>query len=154
MIFAAIERGGEARAAVVPSASAVALDPLTPCGVHSVQMFGWFDRCPQGTRSVNSVLCTDELALYDWFGRKMRQHYRVTHARGEYARNQGGVRVHVNSAEGFFGLFKRAVFGIHHHVSACPQGTPQGVKHLHRYAPEHQFRYNGRRHDAGERMTP
>lgn len=80
MIFAAIERGGEARAAVVPSASAVALDPLTPCGVHSVQMFGWFDR--------------------------------------------------------------------------CPQGTPQGVKHLHRYAPEHQFRYNGRRHDAGERMTP
>jgi transposase-like protein len=127
MIFAAIERGGEARAAVVPSASAVALDPL---------MFGWFDR--------NSVLCTDELAVYDWFGWKMRQHYRVNHARGEYARNQGGVRVHVNSAEGFFGLFKRGVFGIHHHVSA---------KHLHRYAAEHQFRYNRRGHDAGERIA-
>lgn len=127
MIFAAIERGGEARAAVVPSASAVALDPL---------MFGWFDR--------NSVLCTDELAVYDWFGRKMRQHYRVNHARGEYARTQGNVRAHVNSAEGFFGLFKRGVFGIHHHVSP---------KHLHRYATEHQFRYNGRRHEAGERIA-
>jgi transposase-like protein len=127
MLFAAIERGGEARAAVVPSASAVALDPL---------MFGWFDR--------NSVLCTDELAVYDWFGRKMRKHYRVNHARGEYARTQGSVRVHVNSAEGFFGLFKRGVFGIHHHVSA---------KHLHRYAAEHQFRYNGRGHDAGERIA-
>lgn len=127
MIFAAIERGGEARAAVVPSASALALDPL---------MFGWFDR--------NSVLCTDELVVYDWFGRKMRKHYRVNHARGEYVRSQGGLRVHVNSAEDFFGLFKRAVFGIHHHVSA---------KYLHRYASEHQFRYNGRGHDAGERVA-
>ena len=48
MIFAAIERSGEARAAVIPSASAVALDPL---------MFRWFDR--------TSILSTDELAVYD-----------------------------------------------------------------------------------------
>lgn len=127
MIFAAIERGGEARAAVVSSASAVALDPL---------MFGWFDR--------DATLCTDELAVYNWFGAKMRHHYSVNHASGEYARSEGSTRAHVNTAEGFFGLFKRGIFGIHHHVSA---------KHLHRYASEHTFRYNRRSQDAGDRIA-
>ena len=100
MLFAAIERGGEARTAVVPSASAAALDPL---------MFSWFDR--------SSILCTDELGVYSWFGRKMHHHYTVTHSAGEYARSEGVTRVHTNTAEGFFGLFKRGIFGIHHHVS-------------------------------------
>ncbi|MGH7120231.1 MAG: IS1595 family transposase [Acetobacteraceae bacterium] len=127
MIFAALERGGEARAAVVPSASAVALDPL---------MFGWFDR--------DAMLMTDELAVHDWFGGKMRRHYRVNHSAGEYARREDGVRVHVNTAEGFFGLFKRAIFGIHHQVSP---------KHLHRYVAEHSFRYNRRNDDTATRIA-
>lgn len=132
MLFAALERGGLARTAVIPSASAVAIDPL---------LFGWLDR--------DGTLCTDELGVYDWFGRKMRRHYRVNHSSGEYARTAErdrvqGIRAHVNTAEGFFGLFKRAVFGIHHHVS---------TKHLHRYATEHEFRWNHRRTDAGERIA-
>jgi hypothetical protein len=127
MIFAAIERGGEARAAVVPSASAVALDPL---------MFRWFER--------SSVLSTDELAVYDWFGSKMRRHYRVNHSAKEFARTEDGIRVHVNTAEGYFGLFKRAIFGIHHQVSP---------KHLHRYVHEHNFRYNRREDDTGTRIA-
>jgi hypothetical protein len=127
MIFAAIERSGEACAAVVPSASAVALDPL---------MFRWFDR--------TSILSTDELAVYDWFGSKMRRHYRVNHSAKEFARTEDGIRVHVNTAEGYFGLFKRAIFGIHHHVSP---------KHLHRYVHEHNFRYNGREHETGARIA-
>lgn len=127
MLFAALERDGLARTAVIPSASAVAIDPL---------LFGWLDR--------SGVLCTDELGVYDWFGRKMRRHYRVNHSAGEYARTEDGVRAHVNTAEGFFGLFKRAVFGIHHHVSA---------KHLHRYATEHELRWNRRRADTCERIA-
>ena len=127
MVFAAIERGGEARAAVVSSASAVALDPL---------MFGWFDR--------DATLCTDELAVYDWFGSKMRHPYSVTHAAGEDAGTEGKTRVPVNTAEGFFGLFKRGIFGIHHQVSP---------KHLHRYAAEHTFRDNRRGEDAGTRIA-
>lgn len=119
MLFAALERGGEARAAVVSSAGGVSLDPL---------MFSWFDR--------GATLCTDELATYNWFGGKMRRHYAVTHSAKEYARTEDGVRVHTNTAEGFFGLFKRGIYGIHHHVSG---------KHLHRYATEHAFRYNTRR---------
>jgi hypothetical protein len=63
MVFAAIERGGEARAAVVASASGAALDPL---------MFKWFNR--------DGTLCTDELATYNWFGAKMRRHHKVTHS--------------------------------------------------------------------------
>jgi hypothetical protein len=62
----------------------------------------------------------------------------------EYARTEGAIRVHTNTAEGFFGLFKRGIFGIHHQVSP---------KHLHRYAAEHTFRYNGRKHDAAERIA-
>jgi transposase-like protein len=126
MVFGAVERGGLARAAVVPSASAAALDPL---------MFRWFDR--------DSVLMTDELATYDWFGSKMRRHHRVTHSAGEDARTEGTTRVHVNTIEGFFGLFKRGIFGIHHQVSP---------KHLHRYVAEHSFRYSTE-HDAPDRIA-
>ncbi len=127
MVFAAIERGGQARTAVVSSASAMALDPL---------MFRWFDR--------SAVLCTDELATYDWFGGKMRRHPKVTHCAGEYARTEGAIRVHTNTAEGFFGLFKMALVGIHHAVSP---------KHLHRYVAEHEFRYNCRSKDVGARIA-
>jgi transposase-like protein len=127
MVFAAIERGGPARTAVVASASGAALDPL---------MFRWFDR--------DSILCTDELATYNWFGGKMRRHRKVTHSAGEYARTEGAIRVHTNTAEGFFGLFKMALVGIHHAVSG---------KHLHRYVAEHEFRYNRRGHDVGSRIA-
>ena len=116
MLFAAIGRDGEARTAVIPSASAVAIDPL---------LFSWLDR--------DGTLMTDELAV---FGSKMKRHLVVNHGRAEYARSEGGVRVHTNTAESFFGHFKRAVVGVWHHVSA---------KHLHRYACEHEFRWNRRR---------
>ena len=127
MLFAAIERGGSAHAAVVPSASALALDPL---------MLRWFNR--------DSILCTDELASYNWFGTKMQQHLRVRHSARQYVRMVGNTKAHINTAEGFFGLFKRAIFGIHHHVSG---------KHLHRYATEHTFRYNGRNAATAERIA-
>jgi transposase-like protein len=127
MVFAAIERGGEARTAVVASASATALDPL---------MYRWFDR--------DSILCTDELGTYKWFRSKMRRHHSVTHSAREYARTEGSTRVHTNTAEGFFGLFKIGILGIHHAVSG---------KHLHRYVTEHEFRYNRRGHDVGERIA-
>jgi len=41
----------------------------------------------------------------------------------------------VNTAEGFFGLFKRGFRGIYQHC---------GEKHLHRYLSEYDFRYNHR----------
>ena len=72
------------------------------------------------------------------------RHHSVTHSAREYARTEGTLRVHTNTIEGFFGLFKIGILGIHHWVSA---------KHLHRYATEHEFRYNKRGHDVGERIA-
>jgi hypothetical protein len=53
----------------------------------------------------------------------------------------------VNSAEGFFGVFKRGMRGVYQHCSE---------KHLHRYLAEFDFRYN-RRASLGytdEQRTP
>ncbi len=74
----------------------------------------------------------------------MLAHHPVHHARGEYARTVGGTRAHVNTAEGFFGLFKRAIVGVWHRVSE---------KHLRRYAAEHEFRWNHRQTDVADRVA-
>jgi IS605 OrfB family transposase len=121
MVFAAIERGGNARAAIAASASAAALDPL---------MFRWFD--------CDSILCTDELAAYDWFGSKMRRHHRVLHSMQEFAKTEDGTRPRQHCRR-FFGLLKRAIVGVWHQISE---------KHLHRYAAEYEFRWNHRQSDV------
>ena len=76
-------------------------------------------------------LHTDENPVYSAFGGEFAAHETVNHGRKEYARGD----VHVNSAEGYFGLFKRGFNGIYQH---CRE------KHLHRYLAEYDFRYNHR----------
>jgi hypothetical protein len=129
MLFAAIERGGEARAKPIGSAR---IDDIAPL------LWNWTG----GTGS--AVLCSDELATYRWIGRKMEAHYAVHHAQQEFARTVGAVRAHVNTVEGFFGLFKRAIVGVWHRISG---------KHLHRYAAEHEFRWNRRKTDVADRIA-
>lgn len=46
-----------------------------------------------------------------------------------------GGFVHTNTAENFFSIFKRGIYGCYFHVSQA---------HLHRYAAEFDFRYNYR----------
>ena len=55
----------------------------------------------------------------------------VNHSADEYVR---GI-VHVNTAESFFALVKRQMYGTHHAVSA---------KHLQRYISEQAFKWNNR----------
>ncbi len=43
--------------------------------------------------------------------------------------------VSVNSAEGYFSIFKRGVYGVYHWISEA---------HLSRYLAEFDFRYNNR----------
>jgi ISXO2-like transposase domain len=62
----------------------------------------------------------------------------VNHSAGEYARGE----VHTNTIEGYFGLLKRGITGVYHHV---------GKQHLHRYLSEFDFRYNSRKVKDGER---
>lgn len=127
MLFAAVQREGEARTLAVPSASAAAIAPA---------LWGWTGGA--------ATLVTDELAVYRWIGRKMEAHHAVNHGSKEYARTEGSLRVHTNTAEGFFGLFKRAIVGVWHQVSP---------KHLHRYASEHEFRWNVRQADVPDRIA-
>jgi hypothetical protein len=47
----------------------------------------------------------------------------------------GKPKVHTNTVEGFYSIFKRGMKGVYQHC---------GKQHLHRYAAEFDFRYNNR----------
>ena len=55
----------------------------------------------------------------------------MKHSAGEYAR----CDVNTNTAEGYFGVFKKGMRGVYQH---CAE------KHLHRYLAEFDFRFNNR----------
>lgn len=89
----------------------------------------------------SSTLNTDEATHYIGTGHDFaggRKH--VTHSLKEYAKD--GVTT--NTAESFFSLFKRGVYGTFHHLSK---------KHLHRYANEFEFRWNNRKVTDGTRTV-
>jgi transposase-like protein len=67
---------------------------------------------------------------------KPRRHDQVNHFAGEYARYEDGVCISTNSVEGYFGILKRGINGVYHHV---------GQQHLHRYLTEFDYRYNTRK---------
>src|ERR1043166_1240024 len=50
-------------------------------------------------------------------GMKDRKHSLVNHKEDEYVRYEEGVCVTTNGVEGFFGLVKRGINGVYHHVS-------------------------------------
>lgn len=89
--------------------------------------------------SREAQLHTDESRLYGAAATHVASHERVKHSAGEYVRYdrrpEGTIRVHTNSAEGFFSIFKRGMRGVYQH---CRE------KHLHRYLAEYDFRYNHR----------
>ncbi len=64
------------------------------------------------------------------------KHDQVNHFAKEYVRYEDGVCITTNSVEGFFGLLKRGITGVYHHV---------GQQHLHRYLTEFDYRYNSRK---------
>src|SRR5271163_455772 len=59
---------------------------------------------------------------------------RVNHSADKFVRT-GGFH-HTNTVEGFFALFKRAIYGQFHNISEA---------HLHRYLAEADFKYNHRK---------
>jgi hypothetical protein len=78
-----------------------------------------------------SRLHTDKNNLYPKVGTKIAAHETVWHSAGECARGD----VTTNSAEGYFGIFKRGMRGMYQHC---------GEQHLQRYLNEFSFRYNNR----------
>lgn len=113
-VIALVERGGQARVFHVVDANRVTVEKILRENVDPT-----------------SRLHTDESRLYPRVGAEFASHETVKHTAGEYARDD----VHVNSAEGFFNVFKRGMRGIYQH---CDE------KHLHRYLSEFEFRHNTR----------
>lgn len=113
-VMVLVERGGRARAKVIPDVSGQTLKSALKANVN-----------------VYSTLMTDEHKSYRGAGRPFIAHERVNHSRAEYARGSA----HVNTAESYFALLKRGIVGSFHNVSK---------KHLDRYCAEFSWRWNWR----------
>ena len=113
---ALVERGGKMRARHVADVTAKSLRKVL-----------------NTQASQKSELHTDDAAVYLWLGREFAKHRTVNHSAKEYVSKDG--QAHVNTAESFFAIFKRGVYGTFHAISE---------QHLQRYATEFEFRWNHR----------
>ncbi|MEJ6790481.1 IS1595 family transposase [Brevundimonas sp. BR2-1] len=113
-VVALVERGGRAKVFHVAVADKATVQKIVTEYVHPA-----------------SRLHTDESRLYTGAADVFASHETVKHSRGEYARGD----VNTNSAEGFFGVFKKGMKGVYQHCSE---------KHLNRYVTEFGFRHNTR----------
>lgn len=111
-----IERGGRAKSVILNEKNSK---------IIGVAAMGIIDRAStlhtDGGKGYRSVVPAD-------------QHEVVIH-KDEYARDGKSGRVHTNSAEGFFSIFKRGLVGTYQHMSE---------QHLPRYLAEFDFRMNYR----------
>jgi len=124
-VFAVVERGGNVRASTITT---VNKDNLGGNIRRYVDM-------------KNSRLITDEERSYIQLAPEFGGgHDTVNHSKREYVRGD----VYTNTAEGFFSLMKRAIYGTYHSVSK---------HHLPRYVTECEFRYNTRKLDDGARTV-
>jgi transposase-like protein len=80
---------------------------------------------------------SDEAVQYAKLGDEFEAHGAVDHGREEWAYidRDTGIAIHINSAEGYYSIFKRGMKGVYQH---CAE------KHLHRYLAEFDFRYSNR----------
>lgn len=122
IVFGMLERNGEVRAKTIKK-----LDGKTVRGAV-------FDNVADST-----VLLTDEHVTYKGLDYGPYTRFSVNHSQGEYGRGP----VHINGIEGVWSLFKRQVYGIHHHIS---------VKHTDAYLAEMCYRYSRRDLEECERV--
>jgi transposase-like protein len=123
IVFGMLERKGDLRAATIAN-----LQGRTVRGRV-------FDNVKDG-----ATLMMDEHSSYRDLDGPYTVHS-VNHSAGEFSRY---FYIHTNGIEGAWSLFKRQIYGIHHHVS---------FKHLDRYLGEMCYRYNRRDMEEGERVN-
>jgi transposase-like protein len=114
VVVALVERGGKARVFNPASADKATVAKIVRENVHP-----------------ETRLHTDESNLYTGADQVFASHETVKHSAREYVRGD----VHTNSAEGFFGVFKKGMTGVYQHC---------GEKYLARYLQEFEFRHNTR----------
>jgi transposase-like protein len=95
-VFAAVERGGRAKATVPPSRHGPYLKR---------QLREWV--------RPESIIFTDEWSAYNGLERHFLDHSRVRHSAGEYVVGDA----HTNTVEGFFGHIKTSIRGTYKKVS-------------------------------------
>jgi transposase len=113
IVMGMVERGGRIVAGPVPDATKQTLEPLVTMHVAR-----------------GSTITTDEHGAYSDLGATL-EHGTVIHSAKEYVRGAH----HVNTLEGHWSLFKRAVRGTHVHISQ---------KHAWKYVSEFSYRRNMR----------
>jgi len=82
----------------------------------------------------DSILHTDGAQMYKFTG-AVAAHESVDHSKQYVRKAKSGNKVHTNTLEGYFSVFKRGMVGTYQHV---------GEQHLHRYLAEFDFRQNNR----------
>ena len=93
----------------------------------------------------SATVNTDEHPGYNNPLKGYARHDTVNHSKDEYARhNPDGTISTTNSAESFFSLLKRGVYGSWHHISR---------EHLPKYATEFAFRWSNNKLTDGARMA-
>jgi len=81
-----------------------------------------------------STLHTDGAQMYE-FTLAVAKHEAVNHSEEFVRYKDDGEKVHINTAEGFFSIFKRGLVGTYQHMSE---------QHLQRYLAEFDFRMSNR----------
>lgn len=117
VVLTLVERGGSARSFHVESTSVAQIVPLVRANIAK-----------------ETALMTDEANQYKAVGREFASHDAVNHGQEEYVRRDDS-RIHTNTVEGYYSIFKRGMTGVYQH---CRE------KHLHRYLAEFDFRYSHR----------
>jgi len=116
-IVSLVERGGNVRSKRVKDATKLAITDILKANVHPA-----------------SVLHTDGSSIYTNTG-AVHIHESVDHGSEYVCAGKAGRKVHTNTLEGFFSIFKRGMVGTYQHC---------GEQHLDRYLAEFDFRANTR----------
>jgi transposase len=111
-VFAAVERGGQIKATVLPGRHGPALNRQIVRWVHP-----------------ESIIITDEWRAYNGLKAHFIDHSRINHASGIYVEGS----THTNTIEGFFGHLKPSIRGTYRKVSH---------RWLQGYLNEFTWRYN------------
>ena len=109
-----VQRGGGVRSFHVSNVTAANIRPIIAKHVHT-----------------DSSFQTDESNIYAPFGWDFADRGVVNHSQKEFVLGTD----YTNTAEGYFSILKRGIYGIYQHVPEA---------HLHRYLSEFDFRYSYR----------
>jgi transposase-like protein len=116
-VLSLTERGGQIRSMRIKDGTKLEVSDLVRRNIHP-----------------ESILHTDGSQLYTGIGAS-KEHEFVDHNKGYVGIGRKKRKVHTNSLEGFFSVFKRGMIGTYQHC---------GEQHLHRYLAEFDFRQNTR----------